>query len=83
MNTAFLLMAQYEKTVIPLKEICEEYFACRFHTAKEKAKASTLPVAAFQMGKGQKAQWFVHVEDLAKLIDDRRAEAREEMEKVI
>lgn len=81
MNTALLLMAQYEKTAIPLEDICETYFACSRHTAIQKAKASTLPVPAFQIGSGQKAPWFVHVDDLAKLIDKQRGEAREDWEK--
>ncbi|GGA80560.1 hypothetical protein GCM10011369_23110 [Neiella marina] len=78
MKTALLLMAQYEKTTIPLEDICEEYFACSRHTAIQKAKASTLPVPAFQVGKGNKAPWFVHVDDLAQLIDKQRSEAKSE-----
>lgn len=81
MNTAMLLMAQYEKTTILLEEICEEYFGCSRHTAIQKAKASTLPVPAFQVGSGQKAPWFVHVTDLAALIDKQREEARDEWNK--
>jgi len=81
MKTALLLMAQYEKTAIPLEDICQEYFSCSRHTAIQKAKASTLPVPAFQMGISQKSPWFVHVDDLAKLIDKRRGEAKEEWEK--
>ena len=81
MKTALLLMAQYEKTTIPLEDVCEEYFACARHTAIQKAKASTLPIPAFKVGAGQKAPWFVHVSDLAELIDKQRQEAKEEWNK--
>lgn len=75
MKTMMLLLAQYEKTTIPLEDVCEEYFACSRHTAKVRAKASALPIPAFQVGKSNKAPWFVHVEDLANLIDQQRADA--------
>lgn len=82
MNTALLLMAQYGKTSIPLEEICELYFACSRQTAIHKAKAFKLPIPAFQIGIGQKAPWFVHVTDLAGLIDQQRESAKEEWDKV-
>ena len=81
MNTALLLMAQYEKATIPLEDICKDYFGCSRHTAIEKAKASTLPIPAFRIGKTQKAPWFVHVTDLAEWIDKQREEAKEEWNK--
>jgi len=81
MKTSLLLMAQYEKTAIPLEEICETYFACSRHTAIQKAKSASLPIPAFQVGTGQKSPWFVHVDDLAKLIDKQRLEARAEWDK--
>jgi hypothetical protein len=82
MKTALLLMAQYENPTILLEDICETYFACSRHTAIQKAKACTLPVVAFQIGSGQKAPWFVHVTDLARLIDKQRSEAKDEWEKL-
>ena len=78
MNTALLLMAQFEKTTVLLEEICEDYFGCARHTAIQKAKAGTLPVPAFKIGTGQKAPWFVHVNDLAVLIDKQRERAKQE-----
>lgn len=78
MKTAMLLMAQYEKTTLALEDICETYFACARHTALQRAKAGTLPVPAFQLGNSQKSPWFVHIDDLAKLIDQQRAEAKKD-----
>jgi len=75
-------MAQYEKTTILLEEICVEYFGCSRHTAIQKAKAASLPVPAFQVGSGQKAPWFIHVTDLAELIDQKRKEAKEDFENI-
>lgn len=81
MNTALMLMAQYEQTTLKLEDICKDYFGCSRHTAIQKAKACTLPVPAFQLGDSNKHTWFVHVKDLADLIDKRRAEAAEELKR--
>ncbi|EGG92990.1 hypothetical protein IMCC1989_1943 [gamma proteobacterium IMCC1989] len=78
MKTEFLLMAQFEKAVVPLEDICAEYFGCARHTAKQKAKAGTLPVPAFQCSTSQKAPWMVHVVDLAKWVDKQRELAKED-----
>jgi hypothetical protein len=77
MNTRFLLLAEYEKATIPLKEVCEKYFNCSERTAINKAKAGTLEVPAFQVG-SQKTEWLVHIDDLAEMIDNRRAAAKKE-----
>jgi hypothetical protein len=76
MNTAFLLMAQYQKAILPLSDICVAYFGCAKHTADQKAKAGTLPVPAFKCGTGQKGPYMVSINDLAQLIDERREAAK-------
>jgi len=38
MKTSLLLMAQFEKPIVRLDDICEEYFSCKRHTAIGKAK---------------------------------------------
>jgi hypothetical protein len=77
MKTAFALMAQHEKAVLPLDDICEEYFGCKKKTAEGKALAGSLPVAAFRIGT-QKGRWMVHVTDLAEMIDKQREEAKKD-----
>lgn len=81
MNTTFLLLARYNKELLALEDICEEYFACSRHTAIQRAKSKQLPVKCFQIGNSQKSPWFVHVSDLANLIDERREEASQEWHK--
>lgn len=81
MNTLMMLVARYEKPTVPLEEVCEEYFKMSPHTAKVRAGADQLPIPAFKLNKGQKAPWFVHLLDLANLIDKQRKEAMEEWKK--
>lgn len=80
MNTAFLLMAQYDgRAVIPLEEVCRDYFQ---HLSPEKflRKAATgeirLPIV--RMESSQKAAKGVHLMDLATYLDQRRAAAIKE-----
>ena len=77
MKTSLLLMAQFEKPVVKLEDICEEYFSCKRHTAISKAKAGTLPVPAFRCG-SNKGVWMVHITDLAIMIDKQREEAKKD-----
>ncbi|CAI0754571.1 MULTISPECIES: pyocin activator PrtN family protein [Serratia] len=81
MNTMFLLMAEYEKSNIPLSEIAERYLGLKPATAEQKAAEGKLPIATFRVGNTQKAPRLVHVEDLATLIDQRRKAAKEELER--
>ena len=77
MKTSLLLMAQFEKPIVRLDDICEEYFSCKRHTAIGKANAGTLPVPAFRCG-SNKGTWMVHISDLAEMIDQQREEAKKE-----
>ena len=76
MKTVFLLMAEFETPNIPLEDIRERYFGLSKAEASKKAKQHELPVPAFRMG-GQRSPWFVHVEELAKYIDELNAKQRE------
>ena len=78
MKTVLLLMVQFEKTVIPLEEICEDYFGCQKHTAIQKAKSGNLPVPAFKCSDSQKSTWMVHIEDLANMVDLQREQAHKD-----
>ncbi len=72
MNTAFLLMAQFNKVIVPLDQISKEYFALEPRTAQNYAKAGRLPVPAFRGGESNKAPWLVNVNDLAAYLDKQR-----------
>ena len=76
MNTAFLLMAQYDaKAVIPVGLVVRDYFP---HLTVDKfvRKVSmgeiTIPLMRIEAG-SQKAAKGVHLVDLASYIDARRA----------
>jgi hypothetical protein len=78
MNTAFLLMAQFNKAVIPITDICEEYFGLSASVAKSYAAAGKLPIPAFRAGKSNKATWMINVTDLAEHLDNLRDQAKKD-----
>lgn len=79
MNTAFLLMAEFETAVIPLSLIAEKFLGLRPSTAEQKAAEGKLSLPTFRVGDTQKAPRMVHISDLAEHIDRRRAEAKIEL----
>ncbi len=81
MNTAFLLMAQYDaKAVIPVAAVVKDYFP--HLTTENFVRKVTLgdiniPLVRIEPG-SQKCAKGVHLNDLAKYLDDRRAAAVKE-----
>jgi hypothetical protein len=80
MNTAYLLMAQYNAAaVIPIKIVCRDYFS---HLSPEnlvrKASASDLDLPVVRMDDGHKAAKGVALVDLAAYLDRRIEAARKE-----
>lgn len=78
MNTAFLLLAEFESAVIPLSKVSEKFFGLAPQTAKLRANSGKLPVPAFRAS--QKAEYLVSIQDLAEYIDQMRAKAKEDQE---
>ena len=81
MNTAFLLMAQYEgRAIIPVESICRDYFS---HLTPEKflrkVGAGEIAIPLVRMEASQKAAKGVHLQDLAQYLDKRREAAAREM----
>lgn len=81
MNTAFLLMAQYNgQAVIPAGTVVRDYFQ---HLTLDKfirkvaVGEINIPLVRIEAG-SQKAAKGVHLTDLAKWIDDRREAAVKE-----
>lgn len=81
MNTAFLLMAQYNgKAVIPVDVVARDYFP---HLSADKFLRKTalgeikLPVVRIDPGT-QKSAKGIHLTDLAAYLDERRAAAVKE-----
>ena len=84
MNTAFLLLAQYDgAAIIPLERICADYFS---HLSPEKLQrkvlAGEINLPIVRMERSQKTARGVHLADMARYIDDRRSEALEELRKL-
>lgn len=73
-----MLLMKFESPTIPLKKVCGDYFGCSEGTAKNKAKAGTLPIPAFRLSSSQKAPWLIHTKDLAIFIESKRSEAKDE-----
>lgn len=83
MNTAFLLMAQYNSAVIPLELVCRDYF--QHLTPNEFARKATngsLDIPVVRIEGSAKATRGVHLSDLARWIDDRRAAAQKELDQL-
>lgn len=82
MNTAFLLMAQYNgKAVIPADDICRDYFS-HLTQAKflRKVSCGEIKLPLVRMEESQKCAKGVHLQDLADYLDARRAAARRELD---
>ena len=81
MNTAFLLMAQYNaQVVIPVAQVAKDYFP---HLTTEnfvrKVALGDIHIPIVRMEpNSQKGARGVHLSDLAQYLDDRRAAAVKE-----
>lgn len=84
MNTAFLLMAQYNgAAVIPLDAVCRDYFQHLTPTQlARKATAGEIDLPIVRIETSQKASRGVHLADLADWIDKRREAARKEIDQL-
>ena len=81
MNTAFVLLAQYDaKAVIPVASVVKDYFphlTTETFVRKVALGDINIPLVRIEPG-SQKCAKGVHINDLAKYIDDRQAEAAKE-----
>ena len=85
MNTAFLLMAQYNaRAVIPVEIVVRDYFPhLVVPTSLRKLAVGDIKMPLTRIeGNSQKAAKGVHLADLAEYIDARRAAALKEMEQI-
>jgi hypothetical protein len=81
MQTAFLLMAQYNgKAIIPVDDVCRDYFS---HLSPEKfvrkVSEGHIPLPVVRMEKSPKCAKGVHLQDLANYLDERRKIAHHEI----
>jgi hypothetical protein len=81
MNTAFLLMAQYDgKAIIPIEQVCRDYLS---HLTPlklvQKISAGEIAIPLVRIEASQKCAKGVHLTDLASYLDARVEAARREM----
>lgn len=84
MNTAFLLMAQYNaRAVIPVDVVCKDYFP-HLDSAKfvRKVSAGEIKIPLVRIEGSQKCAKGVHLQDLADYLDTRRAAAIKECDQL-
>lgn len=84
MNTAFLLMAQYDAIpIIPAETVCKDFFGhLTLRKFLRKVSDGSLPLPMVKIEDSQKAAKGVHLQDLAKYLDDRRDAAQREHKKL-
>jgi hypothetical protein len=84
MNTAFLLMAQYDgQAIIPAEKVCKDYFP-HLDTRKflRKIADGQLALPLVKIEASQKSARGVHLQDLANYLDARREEAQRDFERM-
>jgi Pyocin activator protein PrtN len=82
MKTEFLLLAQYDGlSVIPANIVCRDYFP---HLTTEKflrkLTYGDIKLPLIRMENSQKSAKGIHIGDLAKYVDARRADAIKDIE---
>lgn len=84
MNTAFLLMAQYEgRAVIPAETVRADYFPhLKLEQFLRKMGSGEIKLPLVRMEVSQKAAKGVHLQDLANYLDERRKAAHRELEQM-
>lgn len=80
MNTAFILMAQYDgQAIIPLDRVCRDYFT---HLTPEmfqrKVLSGQIKIPITRLEQSQKSAKGIHINDLATYLDLQRAAAVKE-----
>ncbi len=84
MNTAFVLMAQYNAmAIIPIEKVCADYFT---HLTPEmlqrKVLSGQIKIPITRIEGSQKSAKGIHVVDLAAYIDQQRQLASIELKKL-
>lgn len=82
MNMTFALLARFNNPVVPLKEVCQEFFGINPKTAEQKAKAGTLPVPTFKMRDSERVSTLVNISDLGEFLELHYQQGREQWNRV-
>lgn len=81
MNTAFLLMAQYDgRAIIPADIVRADYFPhLTIEKFLRKISSAEIPLPLVRIEASQKSARGVHLQDLADYLDKRRDAAKREL----
>lgn len=75
MNTVLLLLAQYQRAVVPLDTVATDYFSISPEKLARKIALGQIRLPVVRMSDSAKSARGVHVTDLAAYIDRARADA--------
>ena len=75
-DTEIALLAAHRSPLVPLADICDQYFGCGITEARRKAGLNLLPVPTWRLIDSQKAPYMVRLSDLALFIDEGADKAR-------
>lgn len=80
MNTAFILMAQYNgRAIIPLEQVCKDYFThLTTDMFQRKVLAGQIKIPITRLESSQKSAKGIHITDLAAYLDLQREAAVKE-----
>ena len=81
MNTAFILMAQYNgQAIIPLEQVCRDYFThLTTDMFQRKVLAGQIKIPITRLEPSQKSAKGIHLTDLALYLDHQRDAALKEL----
>lgn len=80
MNTFFALMAEYQTAQIPVEK-CAPLFGMDPKEACRRASLQKLPVPAFRLGT-QKSPWLIDAAKLAEYLDQVKARAAQDWQRL-
>lgn len=75
MNTAFILMAQYQTAIIPAEKVARDYFDLSPEKFIRKTLAGEIALPLVRMEGSQKSARGIHLADLAAYLDKQRVAA--------
>jgi len=75
MNTAFILLAQYQTAIIPAQRVAKDYFNLTTDKFLRAVGSGEIKLPIVRMTGSQKSARGVHLADLAAYLDTHRAAA--------
>jgi len=83
MNTTFFLMAQYGRMIVPVDEVCRDYFTPHtLPTFLRKVGNGEIPLPVVRLDDSQKGPKGININDLAAYLDKQSEAARKEARKL-